>query len=203
MDPATGAKLYWVWDTDENGKAGEKYISSSYQKATTCKRLAGSRRALLYGSWSNTAHVGNFDFSLVTTWSIGGKIYDGVYNTLLYNSYIGQAGHVDRLKAWRQPGDVTSIPKIEARGSSKVTLTDDELFDASYFSIKSISVGYTIPAKVLRAVNIDSIRVYVSADNIKTFSALKGMDPQYNFSGSTGFSYTPTRTVSLGVDINF
>ena len=203
VDPATGAKLYWVWDTDENGKAGEKYISSSYQKATTCKRVAGSRRALLYGSWSNTAHVGNFDFSLVTTWSIGGKIYDGVYNTLLYNTYIGQAGHVDRLKAWRQPGDVTSIPKIEARGSSKVALTDDELFDASYFSIKSISVGYTIPAKVLRAVNIDSIRVYVSADNIKTFSALKGMDPQYNFSGSTGFSYTPTRTVSLGVDINF
>ena len=43
----------------------------------------------------------------------------------------------------------------------------------------------------------------MSADNIKLFSALTGMDPQYNFTGGTGYSYTPTRTVSLGVDINF
>ena len=64
-------------------------------------------------------------------------------------------------------------------------------------------MGYTIPAKVLQAAKIQSIRVSLSADNIKLFSALKGMDPQYNFTGGTGYSYTPTRTVSLGVDINF
>jgi hypothetical protein len=157
----------------------------------------------LYGSWSNDVHIGNFDFSLMTTWSIGGKVNDGVYRGLLYNSYIGQAGHVDRLKAWKKPGDVTSIPKIEDHGSARVELTDDELFDASYFAIKNITLGYTIPAKVLQAVKIQSIRIYASADNIKLFSALKGLDPQYNFTGGTGYSYTPTRTVSLGVDINF
>ena len=203
VDPATGAKLYWVWDLDDEGNPGEKYISDDYQKASKCKRIAGSRIPSLYGSWSNEVHVGNFDFSLMTTYSIGGKINDGVYRGLLYSTYIGQAGHVDRLKAWRQPGDVTSIPKIEAHGSARVALTDDELFDASYFAIKNISVGYTIPAKVLKAVNMQSIRIFASADNIKLFSALKGMDPQYNFSGGTGYSYTPTRTISLGVDINF
>ena len=203
VDPATGAKLYWVWDEDENGNPGEKYITDSYQKASNCKRIVGSRLPKLYGSWSNDLHIGNFDFSLMTTYSIGGKINDSVYRGLLYNSYIGQAGHVDRLKAWKQPGDITSIPKIEARGSARVALTDDELFDASYFAIKNISVGYTIPSSVLRAAKIESIRISLSADNIKMFSALKGMDPQYNFTGGTGYSYTPTRTISLGVDINF
>ncbi|MBP5337182.1 MAG: TonB-dependent receptor [Bacteroidales bacterium] len=203
VDPATGAKLYWVWDNDENGNPGDKYITDDYQKASKCKRVIGSRMPALYGSWSNDVHIGNFDFSLMTTWSIGGKINDGVYRGLLYSTYIGQAGHVDRLKAWKQPGDVTSIPKIEAHGSARVALTDDELFDASYFAIKNISLGYTIPAKALQAVKIESIRVYASADNIKLFSALKGMDPQYNFTGGTGYSYTPTRTISLGVDINF
>ena len=203
VDPATGAKLYWVWDTDEDGNPGEKYITDSYQKAAQCKRIVGSRMPALYGSWSNDVHIGNFDFSLLTTYSIGGKVNDGVYQSLLYHSYIGEAGHIDRLKAWKKPGDVTSIPKIETRGSSRIALTDDELFSASYFAIKNISVGYTIPASVLRAAKIEGIRVYLSADNVKLFSALKGMDPQYNFTGGTGFSYTPVRTVSLGVDINF
>ncbi len=203
VDPATGAKLYWVWDTDDDGNPGEKYITDSYQKASNCKRIVGSRMPKLYGSWSNDAHIGNFDFSIMTTYSIGGLVNDGVYRGLLYNSYIGQAGHIDRLNAWKKPGDITSIPKIEAHGSARIALTDDELFDASYFAIKNISVGYTIPAKVLQAAKIDSIRFSLSADNIKLFSALKGLDPQYNFTGGTGYSYTPTRTVSLGVDINF
>jgi hypothetical protein len=203
VDPATGAKLYWVWDTDENGNPGEKYISDDYQKASSCKRVVGSRLPKLYGSWSNDIRWGNFDFTLMTTYSIGGLINDGVYRQMLYSTYIGQAGHVDRLKAWRKPGDISSIPKIEAHGSARVALTDDELFDASYFAIKNISLGYTIPASALRAAKIESIRIYASADNIKLFSALKGMDPQYNFTGGTGYSYTPTRTISLGVDINF
>ena len=203
VDPATGNKLYWIWDTDENGEPGDKYITDSYQKASNCKRVAGSRLPKLYGSWSNDAHIGNFDFSLMTTYSIGGLVNDGVYQGMLYSTYIGQAGHVNRLKAWKKPGDITDIPRIDAHGSARVALTDDELFDASYFAIKNISVGYTIPAKVLNAAKIESIRLYLSADNIKMFTALKGLDPQYNFTGGTGYSYTPTRTVSLGVDINF
>ena len=203
VDPATGAKLYWVWDTDDEGNPGERYISDSYQKASNCRRVVGSRMPKLYGSWSNDAHIGNFDFSLMTTYSIGGYVYDSVYYGLLFSRYIGEAGHADRLKAWKKPGDIATIPKIEAHGDDRITITDDQLFDASYFAIKNISVGYTIPARVLQAAKIESIRIFASADNIKLFSAMKGLDPQYNFTGGTGYSYTPTRTVSLGVDINF
>lgn len=203
VDPATGAKLYWVWDTDDDGNPGEKYITDNYQKASSSKRIVGSRLPKLYGSWSNDFHLGNFDLSVMTTYSIGGLVNDSVYRTLLYNTYIGEAGHVDRLNSWMKPGDVTSIPKVEAHGSSRVVLTDDELLDASYFAIKNITFGYTIPAKALKAIKMESIRFSVTADNIKLFSALKGMDPQYNFSGGTGYSYTPTRTVALGIDINF
>lgn len=231
VDPATGAKLYWVWndadvdadgkfitDADNNvldvdgnicnGKDGDgnpvfRYITDSYQDASTCKRVCGSRMPALYGSWSNEVQVGNFDFSLMTTYSIGGKVNDGVYRGLLYSTYIGQAGHVDRLAAWHQPGDITSIPRIEPHGSARIALTDDELFSASYFAIKNVTVGYTFPAKTLQALNLKSVRVSLIADNIKLFSALKGLDPQYNLTGGTGYSYTPTRTLSVGLDLNF
>ena len=215
VDPANGNKLYWVWDDlkdaegnvvyGEDGKAlpGEKYITDDYQVASKYQRISGSRLPALYGSWSNQVQIGNFDFTLMTTYSIGGKILDGVYQSLLYSTYLGNAAHVDRLKAWRQPGDVTSIPRIDYRGSYQVATTEDDLFDASYFAIKNITVGYTLPQKFAQAISLKSVRLALTADNIYMICAMKGMNPQFNFTGGTGFSYTPTRTVSLGLDINF
>lgn len=203
VDPATGKKLYWVWDEDENGERGERYISDSQSKATQSRDIAGSRIPDLYGSWSNDFRYKNFDLSIMTTYSIGGKILDGVYNSLLFNSYIGNAGHVDRLKSWRQPGDIVSIPRIDEGGAFSITRTSDELIDASYFAIKNITLGYTLPSNWLRAIGSQGIRVTLTADNIHIFTALKGLDPQYNFSGGTGFTYTPSRTVSVGLDLKF
>ena len=204
IDPATGNKLYWMRNqVDDDNNPIDDYITDDYSDALTCKRVCGSRNPVIYGSWSNDVRVGNFDFSLMTTYSIGGKLNDSVYQGLLYSTYVGQAAHVDRLKAWKQPGDLTTLPRIDAHGSAQISLTDDELFDASYFAIKNITVGYTLPAKTLKRMNVKSARVSVTADNLKVFTALKGMDPQYNLTGGTGYSYTPTRTISVGLDLNF
>lgn len=203
IDPATGAKLYWVWD-ETDGVRGEKYITDNYQKALQCREIVGSRIPSLYGSWSNDFRFKSIDVSLMTTYSVGGKMIDGVYNSLLYSTYVGQAAHVDRLnKAWKKPGDIAELPRIDSNGSAKITRTADELFDASYFAIKNLSVGYTLPKRVTNSIKLESVRVSLNADNLHIFTALKGMDPQYNFSGGTGFSYTPVRTISLGLDIRF
>jgi TonB dependent receptor. len=203
IDPATGNKLYWVWD-ETNGERGEKYITSSYQKALQCRDVAGNRMPVLYGSLSNDFRYKGFDLSILTTYSIGGKMLDGVYNSLLYSTYVGQAAHVDRLnKAWKNPGDVAEIPRIDPNGSARITRTSDELLDASYFAIRNITLGYTLPSKWARSLKLQSLRLAFTADNLHVFTALKGMDPQYNFTGGTGFSYTPVKTMSLGLDIKF
>jgi TonB-linked SusC/RagA family outer membrane protein len=78
VDPATGDQLYWVWDEDENGVRGEKYISNDKSKAASCREIIGSRIPDLYGSINTDLTVGGFDFSLLTTYSIGGYVYDGL-----------------------------------------------------------------------------------------------------------------------------
>jgi len=129
---------------------------------------------------------------------------DGVYNSLLYSTYIGQSAHKDRLnKAWKKPGDIAEIPRIDPNGSARITRTSDELLDASYFAIRNITLGYTLPSKWARSLRLQSLRLAITADNLHVFTALKGMDPQYNFTGGTGFSYTPVKTMSLGLDIKF
>ncbi len=214
VDPATGNKLYRVWKDkvdefgavvkDANGDPEkEYYITDSQSKALQCRDIRGNRMPDLYGSWSNEVQIGNFDFSLMTTYSIGGKMLDGNYYNLLYNTYVGQSAHVDRAKAWKQPGDITSIPRIDIHGYSNLAITEDQLIDASYFAIKNITVGYTLPANLMKAINFKSMRVSLTADNLYIFTALKGMNPQYNFSGGNGYSYTPSRTISVGLDLTF
>ena len=117
--------------------------------------------------------------------------------------YTGTTGHIDRKNAWKQPGDVTSIPRIDLGGQTNIIYTEDDLTSASYFAIKSFTLGYTLPTRWTNAINMKSVRFTLSGDNLYLFSARKGMDPQYNFSGGTGYTYTPERTVSFGVEINF
>lgn len=201
VDPATGKQLYWAWDTDENGVKGEKYITDDQAKATACKEIQGSRIPNLYGSFTNSFKYKNFDLSVLCTYSIGGKVLDGVYNTLLYGNYIGQAKSKHLERAWKQPGDITDIPRIEI-GKSYI-ITDNNLINASYLSIKNITLGYSLPSNLIKKLNMENIRITATGDNLVLFNHLKGMDPQYNFTGGTNFGYVPVRTISFGIDVTF
>ena len=201
VDPENGDKLYWVWDTDANGNKGERYKSNSYNQAIACRHIGGSRIPDVYGSISTDFKYRNFDVSVMTTYSVGGKIYDYVYHQLMYPYYAGDNAAKNRAKAWKNPGDITDIPRIDIAGTYAVT--DDDLFSASYFSIKNITVGYTLPEKWVDKAGISSVRLSLTADNLWTFTSLKGMDPQSDFTGSTGYTYSASRIISFGVNIRF
>ena len=126
---------------------------------------------------------------------------DGVYQTLLYGNYIGQARSKHLERAWKQPGDITDIPRIEI-GKSYI-VTDNNLINASYLALKNITLGYSLPQQWVKKAGMQNVRISANADNVFLWNHLKGMDPQYNFTGGTSFAYVPVRTISLGVDITF
>ena len=200
VDPATGKMIYRVFDIDEDGNKEYSY-STDENKAIASREIMGNRIPDIYGSISNELRYKGFDLSIMTTYSVGGKILDGVYRNLMYGWYVGQASHVNRGRAWKNPGDITDIPRLEI-GKTYPT-TDADLIDASYLSIKNITAGYTLPSRLSRSISFESVRFTLSADNVMLFTHLKGMDPQYNFSGGTTYVYTPNRTISFGIDVKF
>ncbi|HPF52324.1 MAG TPA: TonB-dependent receptor [Draconibacterium sp.] len=204
VDITTGAQLYWVYDLDENGNPGERYISADYQKASQSKVVSGSRIPDFYGAFGSDFIIfKNFDFSFMTTFSVGGEVYESVYKGLTNPVYIG-TNYADRvLRAWRQPGDVTDVPRIQNGTGFSRLFTDNDLIDASYFSIKNVTLGYTLPKHILERIGISSVRAYVTIDNVALFTHLDGMNPQYDFNGSTNFAYTPDRTSLLGIEVKF
>ena len=209
VSPETGKQLYYAYyryAVDESGAVTtekcDEYVTDNVGLASMSKYYYGSRQALFSGSFaSNFVIFKNFDFSFLTTYSVGGKILDSLYDGAMNVTYAGNNWHRNKLRRWRQPGDITDVPMVEIGGSHSTV--GESLIDASYFAIKNITLGYTIPNSVTQRAKIKSFRIFFTADNLALFSHLDGMDPQYNFAGTVSYTYSPSRVFALGLDINF
>ena len=132
---------------------------------------------------------------------MGGEVYDGVYSGLLSTRGPGESLHVKILDRWQKPGDVTDVPIVQY--GNVVQPTERGLIDASYLTIKNVSFGYNLPKNLVTKAGLSNVRFFMTAENLGIFTKLKGMDPQYDFSGGQNFSYVPVRTISLGLDVKF
>lgn len=209
VDPATGKQLYYAYWTQSINDEGEltnvrcdEYITDDVSMASLSKYYHESREPKLYGSIGSSFTIfKNIDVSFLTTYSIGGWVYDGLYNSSMYVMYAGNNWHENAKRRWQKPGDRTDVPMLEVGGS--YATSDNSLIDASYFAIKNITVGYTLPKRWTKKLDIESLRIYATLDNIAMFTHKDGMDPQYNFTGSVAYSYTPARVIAFGLDLNF
>ena len=204
VDPATGAQLYWTYDKDEEGNmiAGTERITSDYSDANIHKYYMGSRIPDLYGSLSTNLSWKGIDLSILTTYSIGGKVYDGLYASSMNVWYPTDIWHTNYLRRWQKPGDVTDIPRVGI-ASYYASYMDRNLIDASYFAIKNITLGYNLPRNIVSKAGLQNVRVFTSVDNLGLFTHLDGMDPQYNFSGGTDYDYVPNKTWTIGLEVKF
>ncbi|GGE58589.1 SusC/RagA family TonB-linked outer membrane protein [Pedobacter psychrotolerans] len=159
-----------------------------------------------YGSFNNNIRYKNFQFSFLINYSVGGKVYDSAYASLMSysSSNYGSALHVDALNAWKNPGDNTNVPRLDVVASNNNNVTSSRwLIDASYLSLRTATLSYTLPKEWVSKVDMKNARIYVSGENLFLLSKRKGMDPSYAYTGVTSNNYSPTRTVSIGLNVAF
>ena len=167
------------------------------------------------GGFGMTFRYKGFTLGFDSYFQLGGKYYDSTYKALM-SGYTGSSAapgyhklHVDVLKRWQNPGDVTDTPKFTGTtdynntdaGSSTRWLTTSNMFE-----LTNVNLGYDIPSKVCARLGVQSIKLYCSGDNMLLISARRGMFPRRTtYSGYDGNSdiYLPARTISLGTKINF
>ncbi len=200
VDPSNGKQLYWTKVKDAAGNT-RSVVTDSYNAAAANKEIVGNRIPDFNGSIRSDFNVYGFDLSVLTTYSVGGEVLDGVYSGMMSARNIGQNWHSNIKRRWQKPGDITDVPRLELGATSQVT--DAYLIDASYFAIKNVTLGYNLPGSVVKKIGVGSFRFFFTADNLALFNHLDGMDPQYNFTGGQDFSYVPIRTYLFGVDVKF
>jgi hypothetical protein len=136
----------------------------------------------------------------------GGMRVNGSNGTATWGFYEHQ---MDR---WQKPGDITDVPRVGGpnRLSNYNRYTSRALENGSYERLKAITLGYTIPAPVLTRLHISSLRVYVSATNLLTFTKYTGLDPEINAGGGKGtvggvemFTVPQPKTIQGGFNVTF
>ena len=228
VDQMTGNSLYKI-DFDKyyvNGEAegrtavpGGKYVQigdSYYTTDTTygVRDWSGSAIPDVYGGISTALTWKNLTLSVLCTYQIGGKVYDSTYLSLMsMSANSAQALHKDLLKSWSgipdgmtpdSPDriDPNGIPVVDMQLSTYNNAASDRwLQDASYFVIKNISLSYNFPKHITNKMGIGGLSINAGIENAATFTSLKGMNPQYSFTGSMDNTYVTARIFSLGLSI--
>ena len=98
---------------------------------------------------------------------------------------------------------VSTKAKILTRFLYSSSSSDRWLTSASYFALRNVSFGYTLPKNLTKKASIENCRVYVTGDNLWLKSARKGLDPRQDVGGGTGYGYSAMRTYSLGLSLTF
>lgn len=160
----------------------------------------GSSIPKLSGGFTNTFRYKGLSLSAMFVYQLGGKTYDAAYASLMSSGGYGSAKHVDILRRWRNPGDITDVPRMDAARTSDFDAQSDRwLIDASYLNLRSVTLSYGLPTTLSRKLFMENAQVYISAENFLILSRRTGMNVQQQFTGVTGNAFSPAKSVVLGV----
>lgn len=113
------------------------------------------------------------------------------------------------LDRWHGEGTSNRIPRMTTSNpNSNWRSSDLYIKDGSYLRIKSTQLGYTLPSQWLDYLDITSLRLFISADNLLTFTKYDGFDPEIASGGYTTIGvdkgiYPQARTISIGANLVF
>jgi len=209
VDPADGAALY-VPDNTSITANRRIIVNKSGGNDTVTTNIAngkfeynGTTIPDLYGSFGTSVSYKGVTLTALFTFQVGGKTYDGLYQSLMSVSNYGGALSTDILKRWQKPGDITDVPRMDAGRATDFNATSSRwLVDASYLNIRSLNLAYNLPRSLVSRLSLSSTQFFISAENVAFFSKRKGMNNQQAFSGVTSNAYPPARVISGGLIVN-
>ncbi|HEX7905006.1 MAG TPA: SusC/RagA family TonB-linked outer membrane protein [Chitinophagaceae bacterium] len=204
VDPTDGSGLFYAAKgTTTDYRLNAKGDTLTFNPTNAAYDYAGTAIPKFFGSLSSTISVEDFSLSFLLNYQVGGKFYDGNYAGLMSISYGGSL-HTDNLRAWKQPGDITDIPRLDINKTSQFNSQSDRfLIDASYLNVRNVTLSYKLPKSMLGKIGFDQAKIYVGGENLYIFSKRKGMNPAESFNGTNSPVYVPNRLVNLGVNFTF
>lgn len=153
-----------------------------------------------------TAEYKGFDFTVFGTGSYGNKIFNNYGRGDGQNSY-NKVASLFYEGRWTGAGSNASLPRANADLDMYLN-SSAMVFNASYFKIKQIQLGYTLPKNLLKKAFMTNCRVYCSLEDFITLTSYPGFDPEAN--GGTGMwmgvdngVYPAAKKVLVGINLSF
>lgn len=174
------------------------------------QEILGDANPNYYGGVTNTIQAYGFDLSFFFQYSIGNFVFN---NTRAFsegmNSVFGQANTVKNR--WTPENTTATMPRAVFQDPNNNRRVSDRFVeDASYVRLKNVTFGYTFPTKLLDKIKMRSARIYVTGQNLLTFTNYSGFDPEVSTFGETNtaagtdfLTFPQSRSLIVGLNIGF
>ena len=194
-----------------------KEINGKYYVSKTTyaqKYLKGSALPKVYGSFNGSLSWKDLQLTAMFSYSLGGKIYDSNYASLMSAGTTPANFHKDILNCWYGvPEGMTEDsadrinpninPQINNQLNTDNNATSDRwLTSRDYLCFKNLNLTYTLPIRLTKQWGLNRVQVSFSAENLHIWGARQGMNPMMSISGGQSNYLVPARVYTFGLNVN-
>ncbi|MCF7567188.1 TonB-dependent receptor [Sabulilitoribacter arenilitoris] len=175
--------------------------------------VVGSNRPDFVWGITNTFRYKNWDLSVLINGTQGNLIHNvqGAF-TLGLQGYMNQyASTLGRWRSASQPGDGrTPRATFDTTGNNSIAETGWWIEDGSFIRIQNVSLGYNFSPSVTEKLGLSSFRLFLSGNNLATFTDYQGYNPEVSYAGGSPLSagadygtYPLATRITLGLKVGF
>ena len=208
VDPDNGDALYYRNDERPDGT----FDRTTTNNPNEAQRVViGNPNPKLIGGLSNSFAYKGLEFNILFQGQTGNDIYNGGGKFQSANGDFFDNQTADQLDRWQQPGDITDVPQARLFGANGTAESSRYLQRGDYLRLKNATLSYTLPSSITNRAKMDRVRVYVTGQNLLTFTKYTGWDPEVNadyLAGNIGlgndfYSAPQAKTIIVGINLGF
>ncbi len=207
VDPSDGAGLFVLDDDADVNDANVRTVDGilvTSNRNNAKRDFVGSAIPDVFGSFTNTFTYKGLRLGILFTYQIGGETYDTNWAGLMSSGTYGTSLSTEILRRWQNPGDITDVPRLDASQTANFnTASDRWLVSSSFIALRQLNLSYELPSNFISSLGLSGARVYANGENLFTSTKRKGMDVNQNFNGTSQNRFTPSRIISMGVNVTF
>ncbi|MEI8084853.1 MAG: TonB-dependent receptor [Paludibacter sp.] len=175
------------------------------------KTLIGNPIPQFYYGFNVNMEYKGFDFSANFEGTYGNDIFNAMRFYTYSLSSVTQKS-VDVLNYWTPTNTNTTMPRLNGNDlNDNMRFSDRYVEDGSYLRLKTLQIGYSLPPTIAKKIFMTGLRIFISSDNLLTFTKYSGADPEIGqLSSSNTLSrgvdlgnYPQAKTVVVGINITF
>lgn len=205
VDPANGNALWY-----KNATEGNRETTSTYSQAT--RVVVGSPLPDWIGGVTNTFSYKGFELSVLFSAVIGNELnFYGVGRFSSANARFEDNQTVDQLAAWTPENPNTNVPEARLFFNNGAQPSSRFIQDGSFVRLRNATLSYNFPKSLTSKAKIQSLRLFVTGQNLLTWTNYIGWDPEVNADdivtniaqGYDFYTAPQPRTILAGFNIGF
>jgi TonB-linked SusC/RagA family outer membrane protein len=187
VNPANGAQQYRKLD----GSITETLDADD-------RIIAGESQIPYFGGFGTTLSYKGFSLNTFFSFVSGNKIFNNDRTNVVFPFYYYDNLAAENLREWRNPGDITDVPRFDDVFESGTTRFVES---GDFLRLRNATFSYQVPSNLLQKAKINSLKLFVQGQNIYTWHSFLGYDPEIFGGINNGAQYPALRTFTVGLNI--